>query len=56
MTTAITAHPEIREAISKLCERFPGEYWRELDRKREYPTEFVRTLTESGPNQAFSRP
>ena len=48
MTTAITAHPEIREAVQKLCERFPGEYWRELDRKREYPSEFVRTLTESG--------
>ncbi|MFT5445953.1 MAG: acyl-CoA dehydrogenase [Gammaproteobacteria bacterium] len=48
MTTAITAHPEIREAIAKLCERFPGEYWRELDRERAYPTEFVRTLTESG--------
>lgn len=48
MTTAITAHPEIREATAKLCERFPGEYWRELDRERTYPTEFVRTLTESG--------
>jgi acyl-CoA dehydrogenase len=48
MTTAITAHPEIREAVEKLCERFPGEYWRELDRKREYPSEFVRILTESG--------
>ena len=41
-------HPEIRDAIVKLCQRFPGEYWRELDRKRGYPTQFVRTLTESG--------
>ena len=48
MTSAITAHPEIRQAVQKLCERFPGEYWRELDRQRVYPTEFVRTLTESG--------
>ena len=48
MTTAITAHPEIREAVQKLCERFPGEYWRKLDRERAYPVEFVRTLTESG--------
>ena len=48
MTTSITAHPEIREAVAKLCERFPGEYWQRTDRERAYPTEFVRTLTESG--------
>ncbi|MCB1741777.1 MAG: acyl-CoA/acyl-ACP dehydrogenase [Gammaproteobacteria bacterium] len=41
-------HPEIREAVEKLCERFPGEYWRALDRERAYPTEFVKTLTDSG--------
>ena len=33
---------EIRTAVAKLCADFPGEYWRELDREREYPTEFVR--------------
>jgi acyl-CoA dehydrogenase len=43
-----TNHPEIREAVRKLCAGFPGEYWRALDREREYPTEFVRTLTEAG--------
>jgi len=48
MTHSITAHPEIREAVIRLCERFPGEYWRDLDRARAYPTEFVQTLTESG--------
>jgi len=48
MITSITAHPEIREAVAKLCERFPGEYWQRTDRERAYPTEFVRTLTESG--------
>ena len=48
MTSSITAHPEIRDAVAKLCERFPGEYWRELDRERAYPTDFVNTLTESG--------
>ncbi|BCX19621.1 MAG: acyl-CoA dehydrogenase [Geminicoccaceae bacterium] len=41
-------HPEIREAVRRLCERFPGSYWRELDRQRAYPTEFVRALTEAG--------
>ena len=39
---------EIRDAVAKLCAGFPGEYWRELDRERRYPTEFVRALTEAG--------
>jgi len=46
MTTQ--SHPDIREAVRKLCAGFPGEYWRALDRERTYPTEFVRTLTEAG--------
>ncbi len=41
-------HPEIRAAVRALCARFPGEYWREKDRERAYPTEFVRALTEAG--------
>jgi alkylation response protein AidB-like acyl-CoA dehydrogenase len=40
--------PEIREAVGKLCARFPGPYWRALDRERAYPTEFVQALTEAG--------
>ncbi|MBT5265366.1 MAG: acyl-CoA/acyl-ACP dehydrogenase [Rhodospirillaceae bacterium] len=39
---------EIRRAVGALCEDFPGEYWREKDRERAYPTEFVQALTESG--------
>jgi alkylation response protein AidB-like acyl-CoA dehydrogenase len=39
---------EIREGVRALCQRFPGEYWREKDRERAYPTEFVRALTEAG--------
>jgi len=39
---------EIREAVAKLCATFPMEYWRETDRERRYPTEFVRALTEAG--------
>ena len=34
-------YDEIREAIAKLCARFPGSYWRALDREMTYPTEFV---------------
>ena len=39
-------HAEIREEVAKLCARFPGEYWRRVDRERAYPTEFVQALTE----------
>jgi acyl-CoA dehydrogenase len=38
----------IREAVRALCAGFPGEYWRELDRERAYPTRFVRALTDAG--------
>jgi alkylation response protein AidB-like acyl-CoA dehydrogenase len=40
--------PEIRDAVAELCRRYPGKYWRELDRDSTYPTEFVRALTEAG--------
>ena len=40
--------PEIRDAVRKLCAQFPGEYWRERDRERTYPTEFVQALTAAG--------
>jgi alkylation response protein AidB-like acyl-CoA dehydrogenase len=39
---------EIRAGVEKLCATFPMEYWRELDRERRYPTEFVTALTEAG--------
>ncbi len=41
-------HAEIREQVRRLCAGFPGEYWRELDRRRAYPTEFVKALTDAG--------
>ena len=41
-------HPEIRDAVRQLCLKFDGAYWRELDRERGYPTEFVKALTEAG--------
>ena len=39
---------EIREGVRRLCAQFSGEYWRGLDAAREYPTAFVRALTEAG--------
>lgn len=41
-------HPEIREAVARLCEGFPGSYWRKCDREQAYPTAFVEALTEAG--------
>jgi acyl-CoA dehydrogenase len=41
-------HAEIREGVRALCAKFPGEYWRALDRERAYPTEFVKALTQAG--------
>src|SRR6478672_658527 len=38
----------IRAAVRALCAGFPGEYWRELDRDRAYPTAFVDALTKAG--------
>jgi acyl-CoA dehydrogenase len=39
---------EIRRAVQALCAEFPGEYWREKDRDRAYPDEFVDALTKAG--------
>lgn len=38
----------IAEGVRSVCTRFDEEYWRKLDEEREYPTEFVRALTEAG--------
>ena len=48
MTEQDYDYPEIRHAVSKLCAQFPGSYWRELDKIRGYPTEFVTALTGAG--------
>jgi acyl-CoA dehydrogenase len=39
---------QIRSAVRDLCKRFPGAYWRELDRSKAYPAEFVQAMTEAG--------
>jgi len=41
------SHAEIRAAVARLCADFPGEYWRDLDRRRAYPSKFVATLAEA---------
>lgn len=44
----VDQYQDIREAVEKLCGQYPGEYWRDLDRERAYPTEFVKALTDAG--------
>ena len=39
---------EIRRAVRAVCSDFPGEYWREKDRERAYPAEFVDAITRAG--------
>lgn len=41
-------YAEIREEVRKLCEAFPNEYWRALDREDAYPAEFVKALSDAG--------
>ena len=41
-------YEDIRNGVRALCADFQGEYWRELDRERAYPTEFVDTMTRNG--------
>lgn len=38
----------IRDEVAKLCQQFPGEYWRSKDRERAYPSEFVTALGDAG--------
>ena len=38
----------IRDGIKSLCEKFPDKYWREKDRSRIYPEEFVKALSDHG--------
>lgn len=39
---------KIRHDVREVCARYPDEYWRELERDRRYPEEFVGALTDAG--------
>ena len=41
-------HIALRNGVRRLCSRFPGEYWRSVEEKAGYPSEFVTALTEAG--------
>ncbi len=42
------SHQAIREAIGRICADFGDEYWRDLDRRHEFPWDFYRALAEGG--------
>jgi acyl-CoA dehydrogenase len=48
MTAETHDYTAIREEVAKLCQQYPGEYWRAKDRERAYPTEFVTALGDAG--------
>ncbi|MEQ1548651.1 MAG: acyl-CoA dehydrogenase family protein [Chakrabartia sp.] len=41
-------YTDIRAEVAKLCQQYPGAYWRAKDKERAYPTEFVNALSEAG--------
>ena len=41
-------HPEIRDAVTKLCADFDGKYWQACDADRAYPHKFLQALTNAG--------
>lgn len=38
----------IRKSVRALCDKFPEDYWKDIDKKQEYPEEFIKALTEEG--------
>ena len=41
-------YTDIRESVRRICADFPGSYWRDLDEREAYPSEFVKAMTEAG--------
>ena len=39
---------DIRAAVRRICDGFPGSYWREREARSEYPEAFVAALTKAG--------
>jgi acyl-CoA dehydrogenase len=41
-------YQELRRAVREICAQFPIEYFRQIDKQRAYPEEFVDALTKAG--------
>ena len=44
----MTDTKQIRETVATICQKYGEEYWRDLDKKKGYPTDFVKEMTTSG--------
>jgi len=40
--------PDIRVAVRRICDGFPGSYWRRCEEKQDYPSDFVEVLIKAG--------
>jgi alkylation response protein AidB-like acyl-CoA dehydrogenase len=38
----------VREAVSKICTRFPDSYWADLDASHTFPTDFHQAFAKDG--------
>ena len=38
----------IRDAVQKVCEGFPDEYWAERDSAHEFPWDFYNAMAQAG--------
>jgi len=47
-STDTPEHAELRREVRNLCDQFGEKYWQQRDLNREYPDEFVATLTKAG--------
>jgi acyl-CoA dehydrogenase len=47
-TTPTDEQRALKAGVAEICKRYPGEYWRDLDRERAYPDAFVTELTRAG--------
>jgi acyl-CoA dehydrogenase len=34
--------------VANICQKYGDKYWRDLDKEKRYPTEFVKEMTQSG--------
>ena len=39
---------DLREGVKSICKKFPEDYWRKIDRDREYPKNLVNSITKNG--------
>jgi acyl-CoA dehydrogenase len=40
--------PDLRDAVARICARYPSAYWRSLEDQFAYPTRFIEELTQAG--------